>query len=118
MIIESKFDIDDKVYVIQKKIDHFTAPCKYCEDNKYTICPFCNGKKEITVYVDLGWIVLDYTYNIDEISVFRGRDKESDFQRYSLSSYDKLTYISSLSWKDMFSTKKEAIKECDKRNVQ
>lgn len=31
---------------------------------------------------------------------------------------DKLTYISSLSWKDMFSTKKEALKECDKRNVQ
>jgi len=138
MKIETKFNINDKVYSIKQERRKEWQPCVVCVskgevmlgDKQWRPCPECYGKKGKYVYFDLEWQVLNpvtigkveaEVQNItpdDEFAHIGHFEEGKTVQQNEYMAYE--TGIGSGTiWKEdiLFASLEEAQTECDKRNV-
>jgi hypothetical protein len=119
MIIETKFDVGDKVYILNKTFKYDKTTCTVCSGNK-TIettngltleCPEChgNGYKQISKPIYAAWneqaIIKHLTYQTWEYN--------NNQVQYDIDITDLIKYEHKL-----FKTKQEAQLECDKFNKE
>lgn len=144
MIFETKFNIGDIVYIIEKAF--ILNDCPLCntmgeietpiEGEQYEIrCPKCNGRGRIKTTDIPIWVVKEYTsvsissivpqveakYIVDEILISEGSviyklklANEDD----NLSAYEVNKFKKTISEEYIFATKEEAQQFCDLANIQ
>ena len=138
MKIESKFNINQKVYHIVNARERTWVPCSGCDssgsitlkDGKARECPVCYGRKGESEYLPTKW-QLDVLLTIGSIGVKVTNIKstsgfanmgeyadgcteiEEEYMMYETGiGSGRVYYI-----KDLFHTKEEAQTECNDRNV-
>lgn len=118
MVINTKFDIDEDVYVIQKRKISTNYKCNICEGKKIVLiknepfnCPKCHGtgtieNKDIDDVYE--WVIeLTKIYRVDP-EIING----IQHNRYSV----LRNYGWSISEDEIFKTKEEAMAECKRLN--
>ena len=121
MNIKSKFNLDDKVFIIQRRGENKLLSCPTCKGkgkvtinntNETITCPSCYGSGIERKWIPEEWKIA-YESKIGIIYVEKNRNK------------NKITYMVDATgigtgtlWSEenVFATKEEAQKECDIRN--
>lgn len=144
MIFETKFNIGDIVYIIEKAF--ILNDCPLCntmgeietpiEGEQYEIrCPKCNGRGRIKTTDVPIWVVKEYTsvsissivpqvearYIVDEILISEGSviyKLKLANEDGNLSAYEVNKFKKTISEEYIFATKEEAQQFCDLANVQ
>ena len=125
MNISTKFDLGDRVQAISFSRKDKEVKCKVCKGKgeinipEYgkSECPECYGRGIIIISEPERWFISDYTHSnfeIKRISVDLYQDKNEDNRIYYMSGTSGTMFYEC----DLFLTKKEAQKECDKRNTK
>ena len=136
MIIETTFDINDKVYSISQERRKEWVVCPACagegrvmlKDNQYRLCPECYGNKGKYIYLEMAWQVLK-TLTIghvraeisnitpDEFNNMGHFEEGKTVQRNEYMAYETGIGSGTL-WEEdiLFRSLEEAQKECDRRN--
>jgi hypothetical protein len=126
MNIEVKYNFNDWVYPIFLRREEKWIPCKSCNatgeitllDGEVVDCPKCYGRKGEKEWLPQKWMINEDLYGqIKNIrtELYNNKKYGNSEIRYMITS----TGIGSGTlWyeKDLFLTKEEAQKECDKRN--
>jgi hypothetical protein len=118
--MNTKFNIKDKVYALCEEYRTTVETCDFCEgfgeveipvstnftfcinEKKRKPCPICNGKKE---YTKGNWFFNVVLIIVDYISIEKNKITYSEEN-------DLVEYLE----EDVFLTRTEAQKECDRRN--
>lgn len=127
MKIETKYDIDDKVWILDRNWTRLKRPCTFCQgsgvitgvDKTIIGCPQCSGIGYSYRKVgELRWMVLPQII----ILGIKSEGRMSAKQPHIITSYqvmdiaDRISYAQPVEEGNVFRTKKEAQKEADRRN--
>lgn len=116
--MKTKFELEESVYFIFKSLDStkITSICDACEGVGtatigHTIfnCSKCGGKGNTSKYKGYFWKSGNYVIRILSISLHEGNIEYSGDDRLD-------DYLDWYDEQDLFSTRKEAQEECDRRN--
>lgn len=118
MEIRTKFDVCDKVWVIQHN-NYIYEDCDICENTgavkikgKEFLCPQCRGERKKICKVN--WSVTEETREIKEIIIKKLENRSLKISYFYL--HKSGHYIVEIHEEDCFATKEEAEKECERRN--
>lgn len=125
MIIETKFNLNDKVYYIRKSMASIFIKCKRCKgkgslellEGGSVGCPDCYSRGGESKLIPDQWMISSFPSPIGKIGViyYRKKEKRKPEHKYMIES----TGIGSGSVyheKDLFKRKRDAEKECVIRN--
>jgi RecJ-like exonuclease len=132
MKIETKFSLEDKVFIIHKHGNYQFVTCKACQGNggveikgnKFQ-CTVCYGKGGQKEWVPEKWQVTYKNTKVGRVTV--EKYSEEYYQNYPEERQREIRYMVAATgigsgnvWyeKDVFKTLKEAEAECAKRNAE
>lgn len=139
MKINTKYSLNDRVFLIESKKEHFLLPCTACSgegfidlnNGKRHLCPECYGRKSHTNYKSEKWLpsmeltigkITASTMNIDKTGMFDniGEYKEGNTTKEIVYMAYETGIGTGTNWPEnrLFSDKEQAQVECDKRNKE
>lgn len=116
MNIETKYKIDDMVYFIQLETYRNSITCPCClgigriRDTDTYSCHYCHGKGTISGKIESRYLISDIMTVTNIILEYDGKEWT---EGYKIKSNNRSFY-----WEEneIYPTRKEAEKECNKRN--
>ena len=121
MKLESKFNIGDRVFSIVNYPVITYLTCPTCEGRKaVTIgnetftCPKCHGRGSFCRQSENKWSVRDNPLTIGQVRIEHGPKLEESYMCIETGVGSGSVFYA----KDLFTSRKEAMGECDRRNLE